>query len=63
MSVIGLIIDSQSEYYKTHKRPVSMLILDKPMYNKLLRELEKDSLYNLHGMQVIVNSKISFMLI
>lgn len=63
MSIVDLIIEYQNDYYKKHNRAVSMLILNKTNYNRLLSELEKDVIHNLHGMQLVINSKIDFKLI
>lgn len=63
MYVIDTILDFQTEYYKKHRRAVSMLLLNKSTYKQLLRELELDVIGNLHGMQVIINSKHDIKLI
>jgi hypothetical protein len=63
MSIIDTIIDEQTVYYKKHKRAVSMLMLNKTTYSQLLRELDTDTLGNLHGMQIIINSKNNIKLI
>lgn len=63
MSVIDTILDLQKDYYKKHKRAVSMLCLNKQTYGILLRELDTEYVNNLHGMQIVINSKTSLKLI
>jgi len=63
MSIIETILEYQNDYYKRHNRAVSMLMLNKTTYNRLLSELEKDNINNLHGMQIIINSKCDLKLI
>ncbi len=63
MSIIETILECQSDYYKRHNRAVSLLMLNKDTYRKLLMELEKSHISNLHGMQIILNSKKNLELI
>lgn len=63
MSIIETILDLQNVYYLKHRRAVSMIYLNKDIYKKLLYELEVKDLGNLHGMQIIINSKHNIKLI
>ena len=63
MSVIDTILELQSTYYKRHKRAVSMLCVNKQTYNNFLKELDVDYINNLHGMQIVINSRTSLKLV
>jgi len=61
LSVLEIILNMQTDYYKKYNRAVSILMLNLEKYKYLTRELEVDKLDNLHGMKIVIsnNSKIT----
>lgn len=56
LSILELILEMQSDFYKKYNKAVSVLFINTEKLKYLLRELEVDSLDNLHGMKIIVTS-------
>lgn len=56
LSVLEIILDLQSDYYKKYNRAVSTVVMNLENYKYLTRELEVERLDNLHGMQIVIRS-------